>query len=34
MSREGRETRELCVKLPDGTLKAVPLPEFIRKLCT
>ena len=30
---EGRETRALCVKLPDGTLKAVPVPEFIRSMC-
>ena len=31
---EGRETRALCVKRPDGSLKAVPVPDFIRQACS
>jgi 4-hydroxybenzoyl-CoA thioesterase len=31
---EGRATRALCVKHPDGQLKAVPVPEFIRAACS
>jgi 4-hydroxybenzoyl-CoA thioesterase len=30
---EGRETRALCVRQPDGKLKAVPVPDFIRSAC-
>lgn len=30
---EGRETRAFCVKLDDGRLKAVPIPDFIRSAC-
>ncbi|MBS0445872.1 MAG: acyl-CoA thioesterase [Proteobacteria bacterium] len=29
----GRETRALCVRRDDGTLKAVQVPEFIRAAC-
>jgi 4-hydroxybenzoyl-CoA thioesterase len=31
---EGRETRALCVKLADGGLKAIPVPDFIRSQCS
>ena len=31
---EGRETRALCIKLADGGLKAVPVPDKIRTLCS
>lgn len=31
---EGRETRALCVRQPDGGLKAVPVPEHIRRACS
>lgn len=30
---EGRETRALCVLQEGGTLKAVPVPEFILRAC-
>lgn len=31
---QGRETRALCVKLPNGRLKAVPIPDSIRRICS
>jgi 4-hydroxybenzoyl-CoA thioesterase len=30
---EGRETRALCIKEPDGRLKAIAVPDFIRSAC-
>lgn len=30
---EGRETRAFCVRDPDGRLRAVPIPDFIRAAC-
>lgn len=30
---EGKELRALCVKLPDGRLKAVDIPDFLRERC-
>ena len=30
---EGRETRALCVRDDSGSLKAVPVPDFIRFAC-
>lgn len=30
---EGRETRALCVRDAEGRLKAVPVPDFIRRAC-
>jgi 4-hydroxybenzoyl-CoA thioesterase len=31
---EGRATRALCVKQTDGRLKAVPVPDFVRAVCS
>lgn len=31
---ETQETRALCVLLPDGSLKAVVVPDFMRELCS
>jgi len=31
---EARTTRALCVKRADGSLKAVPVPEFVRAACS
>lgn len=30
---EGRETRALCVRDDSGRLKALPVPDFIRRAC-
>jgi len=30
---EGQETRVLCVKAPDGRLRSIPIPAFIRDAC-
>lgn len=30
---EGRETRALCVKLPEGGIKAIPIPDWLRERC-
>ena len=30
---EGRETRALCIQGPNGSPKAIPVPDFIRAAC-
>jgi 4-hydroxybenzoyl-CoA thioesterase len=31
---EGRETRALCVKGPEGGIQAIPIPDWMRERCS